>query len=41
MIKKPIPEVWARALYTRHGYEETAPYDGHGKADHWYVMALG
>ncbi|MFG3257073.1 GNAT family N-acetyltransferase [Streptomyces sp. NPDC048172] len=31
----------ARALYTRHGYEESAPYEGHGKADHWYVKALG
>ncbi len=31
----------ARALYTRHGYEETAPYEGHGKADHWFAKALG
>ncbi|MEV3858855.1 GNAT family N-acetyltransferase [Streptomyces sp. NPDC050095] len=31
----------ARALYTRHGYEETAPYEGHGRADHWYAKALG
>jgi GNAT superfamily N-acetyltransferase len=31
----------ARALYTAHGYEETAPYDGHGKAEHWYAKALG
>ncbi|WP_329580203.1 GNAT family N-acetyltransferase [Streptomyces sp. NBC_01361] len=30
----------ARALYTRHGYEETGPYEGHGKADHWYVKVL-
>ncbi|WP_329432458.1 GNAT family N-acetyltransferase [Streptomyces sp. NBC_01280] len=30
----------ARALYTRHGYEETGPYAGHGKADHWYVKVL-
>ncbi|MBO1330909.1 GNAT family N-acetyltransferase [Streptomyces sp. VRA16 Mangrove soil] len=30
----------ARALYTRHGYEETGPYEGHGKADHWYAKAL-
>ncbi|WP_181789804.1 GNAT family N-acetyltransferase [Streptomyces phytophilus] len=31
----------ARALYMGHGYEETAPYVGHGKADHWYAKALG
>jgi GNAT superfamily N-acetyltransferase len=31
----------ARALYTRHGYAETAPYEGHGKADHWYAKGLG
>ncbi|MHC5256385.1 GNAT family N-acetyltransferase [Streptomyces sp. UC4497] len=31
----------ARALYTRHGYEEIGPYEGHGKADHWYVKVLG
>ncbi|MFB7713530.1 GNAT family N-acetyltransferase [Streptomyces sp. NPDC056002] len=31
----------ARALYTRHGYEETEPYEGHGKADRWYVRVLG
>lgn len=30
----------ARALYTRYGYEETTPYEGHGKADHWYAKAL-
>lgn len=30
----------ARALYTKHGYEETAPYEGHGKADHWYAKVL-
>ncbi|MFW6691663.1 GNAT family N-acetyltransferase [Streptomyces sp. MAR4 CNX-425] len=30
----------ARALYTRYGYEETAPYEGHGKADHWYAKTL-
>lgn len=30
----------ARALYTRHGYRETMPYDGHGKADHWYAKDL-
>lgn len=30
----------ARALYTRHGYEATGPYEGHGKADHWYVKVL-
>ncbi|MEU0966417.1 GNAT family N-acetyltransferase [Streptomyces sp. NPDC005917] len=31
----------ARALYTRHGYEEIAPYEGHGRADHWFTKALG
>ncbi|MBI0317932.1 MULTISPECIES: GNAT family N-acetyltransferase [Streptomyces violaceusniger group] len=31
----------ARALYTRHGYEETTPYEGHGSADHWYAKVLG
>ncbi|WP_326739757.1 GNAT family N-acetyltransferase [Streptomyces sp. NBC_01022] len=31
----------ARALYTAHGYDETAPYEGHGRADHWYVKSLG
>lgn len=31
----------ARALYASHGYEETAPYDGHGKAEHWFAKALG
>lgn len=31
----------ARALYARHGYEETPPYEGDGKADHWYAKALG
>ncbi|MFB7755923.1 GNAT family N-acetyltransferase [Streptomyces sp. NPDC056121] len=30
----------ARALYIRHGYKETAPYEGHGKADHWYAKIL-
>ncbi|MEW2623256.1 GNAT family N-acetyltransferase [Streptomyces sp. NPDC048106] len=30
----------ARALYTRNGYEETQPYEGHGRADHWYAKAL-
>jgi GNAT superfamily N-acetyltransferase len=30
----------ARALYTRYGYEETLPYEGHGRADHWYAKAL-
>ncbi|WP_393062278.1 GNAT family N-acetyltransferase [Streptomyces sp. LN549] len=30
----------ARGLYAAHGYDETAPYDGHGRADHWYVKAL-
>lgn len=31
----------ARALYMSHGYEETAPYDGDGKAEHWYAKTLG
>lgn len=31
----------ARALYARHGYQETPPYEGHGKADHWFAKALG
>ncbi len=31
----------ARALYTAHGYRETGPYDGHGKAEHWYAKPLG
>ncbi|WP_433543765.1 GNAT family N-acetyltransferase (plasmid) [Streptomyces sp. CA-294286] len=31
----------ARALYTAHGYEETEPYDGHGRAEHWYAKPLG
>ncbi|WP_330461724.1 GNAT family N-acetyltransferase [Streptomyces sp. NBC_00820] len=31
----------ARALYTRYGYEETPPYEGHGRADHWYAKVLG
>lgn len=30
----------ARALYVAHGYEETAPYEGHRGADHWYARAL-
>ncbi|MFD8569150.1 GNAT family N-acetyltransferase [Streptomyces sp. NPDC059639] len=30
----------ARALYTRCGYKEIPPYEGHGKADHWYAKAL-
>ncbi|MFE2580915.1 GNAT family N-acetyltransferase [Streptomyces sp. NPDC059378] len=31
----------ARAMYSRYGYAETVPYEGHGKADHWYAKALG
>ncbi|GAA5023649.1 hypothetical protein GCM10023335_56590 [Streptomyces siamensis] len=31
----------ARSLYTRHGYAEITPYEGHGKADHWFTKALG
>ncbi|MFE1951614.1 GNAT family N-acetyltransferase [Streptomyces sp. NPDC059524] len=30
----------ARTLYARHGYQETAPYEGHGRADHWFVKKL-
>ncbi|MER7171351.1 GNAT family N-acetyltransferase [Streptomyces mesophilus] len=30
----------ARTLYLRNGYEETAPYVGHGRADHWFAKAL-
>ncbi|MER5949010.1 GNAT family N-acetyltransferase [Streptomyces sp. NPDC001904] len=30
----------ARALYARCGYEETPPYEGHGKADHWFAKEL-
>ncbi|WP_234536450.1 GNAT family N-acetyltransferase [Streptomyces shenzhenensis] len=30
----------ARALYTRYGYAETMPYEGHGSADCWYAKAL-
>ncbi|MGW8379845.1 GNAT family N-acetyltransferase [Streptomyces sp. ODS28] len=31
----------ARALYTAHGYRETAPYNTGGDAEHWYVKELG
>ncbi len=31
----------ARSLYLRYGFEETAPYEGHGRADHWFAKALG
>lgn len=27
-------------MYAAHGYEEIEPYDGHGKADHWYAKPL-
>ena len=30
----------ARALYAKSGYVETAPYEGHGKADHWFAKDL-
>ncbi|MEU5836411.1 GNAT family N-acetyltransferase [Streptomyces diacarni] len=30
----------ARAMYTAFGYEETAPYNDHGAADHWYTKVL-
>ncbi|ADD40122.1 GNAT family N-acetyltransferase [Stackebrandtia nassauensis] len=30
----------ARTLYTRNGYAETEPYEGHGKADHWFAKDL-
>lgn len=30
----------ARAMYAAHGYEETAPYNDHGAAEHWYAKAL-
>lgn len=30
----------ARSMYTAHGYEETAPYNDHGAAEHWYAKAL-
>ncbi|XIG79099.1 GNAT family N-acetyltransferase [Streptomyces sp. SGAir0957] len=30
----------ARALYTRYGYQETEPYEGHGRADHWYAKSV-
>ncbi|WP_093608299.1 GNAT family N-acetyltransferase [Streptomyces indicus] len=32
--------VEARTLYLRNGYVETAPYVGHGRADHWFAKAL-
>ncbi|MEU6846599.1 GNAT family N-acetyltransferase [Streptomyces sp. NPDC046716] len=31
----------ARALYARYGYQETPPYEGHGRADHWFAKTLG
>ena len=30
----------ARALYAKNGYVETAPYEGHGRADHWFAKEL-
>lgn len=30
----------ARALYAAHAYEEIPPYEGHGRADHWFAKAL-
>ncbi|MEV0125644.1 GNAT family N-acetyltransferase [Streptomyces sp. NPDC050703] len=33
--------VEARALYARHGYEETEPYTDRPYAEHWYGKKLG
>ena len=33
--------VEARALYSRHGYEETEPYSDRRYAEHWYAKSLG
>ncbi|APY88539.1 GNAT family N-acetyltransferase [Streptomyces alfalfae] len=33
--------VEARALYRRHGYEETEPYTARPYAEHWYGKKLG
>ncbi|WP_233521351.1 GNAT family N-acetyltransferase [Streptomyces triticagri] len=30
----------ARALYAAHAYEEIPPYEGHGRADHWFAKSL-
>lgn len=30
----------ARALYEAHAYEEIPPYEGHGRADHWFAKDL-
>lgn len=30
----------ARGLYQAHGYQEIAPYNDHGAAEHWYEKAL-
>ncbi|MDI3409036.1 GNAT family N-acetyltransferase [Streptomyces cavernicola] len=30
----------ARALYEAHAYEEIPPYEGLGRADHWFAKAL-
>lgn len=30
----------APALYTRSGYQETTPYEGHGKADRRFAETL-
>ncbi len=30
----------ARTLYSKHGYQETEPYEGHGRADHWFAKSL-
>ncbi|MBB5071038.1 GNAT family N-acetyltransferase [Saccharopolyspora gloriosae] len=32
--------VEARTLYSSHGYRETAPYNDHGDAEHWYAKTL-
>jgi GNAT superfamily N-acetyltransferase len=30
----------ARTLHARRGYRETVPYEGHGRADHWFAKDL-
>ena len=30
----------ARGMYEAHGYVETAPYNDHGAAEHWYLKVL-
>ncbi|NGN62507.1 GNAT family N-acetyltransferase [Streptomyces sp. A7024] len=31
----------ARSLYGRYGFAEIPPYEGHGRADHWFAKELG